>query len=192
MAHHGEVVGDEEVGRDRARPGAVRAGSRPAPGSTRRAQRPARPARSASGSARAHGRHRCADAARRRTRGGSGWRARGSVRPCEEFLHAAPTLVPPRGRGSATARRRSRAPSSRVQRRVRILEDDLDVAADGTHRRRLSVVISRPSKTILPAVGSSSLMIVRPSVVLPQPDSPTMPTVSPGRTVKSTPSTALT
>ncbi len=58
--------------------------------------------------------------------------------------------------------------------------------------RRLSVVMSRPSKTILPAVGSSSLMIVRPSVVLPQPDSPTMPSVSPGCTVRSTPSTALT
>ena len=52
--------------------------------------------------------------------------------------------------------------------------------------------MSRPSKTILPAVGSSSFMIVRPSVVLPQPDSPTMPSVSPARTVRSTPSTART
>ena len=52
--------------------------------------------------------------------------------------------------------------------------------------------MSRPSKTILPAVGSSSLMIVRPSVVFPQPDSPTMPSVSPCRTLRSTPSTART
>ena len=39
--------------------------------------------------------------------------------------------------------------------------------------------MSRPSKRIDPAVGSSSLMSVRPSVVLPQPDSPTRPSVSP-------------
>ena len=52
--------------------------------------------------------------------------------------------------------------------------------------------MSRPSKTIEPAVGSISLMIVRPSVVLPQPDSPTTPSVSPFLTVRSTPSTART
>ncbi len=39
--------------------------------------------------------------------------------------------------------------------------------------------MSVPLKTILPSVGSVSLMIVRPSVVLPQPDSPTTPSVSP-------------
>ena len=52
--------------------------------------------------------------------------------------------------------------------------------------------MSRPSKTIEPDVGSISLMIVRPSVVLPQPDSPTTPSVSPLRTERSTPSTART
>ena len=51
--------------------------------------------------------------------------------------------------------------------------------------------MSLPSKMILPAVGSISLMIVRPSVVLPQPDSPTTPSVSPRRRSRSTPSTAL-
>ena len=35
-------------------------------------------------------------------------------------------------------------------------------------------------------------MIVRPSVVFPQPDSPTTPSVSPARTLRSTPSTART
>ena len=52
--------------------------------------------------------------------------------------------------------------------------------------------MSFPSKMIFPAVGSISLMIVRPSVVLPHPDSPTMPSVSPFLTVRSTPETACT
>ena len=39
--------------------------------------------------------------------------------------------------------------------------------------------MSRPLKMILPLVGSVSLMSVRDSVVFPQPDSPTRPSVSP-------------
>jgi hypothetical protein len=50
--------------------------------------------------------------------------------------------------------------------------------------------MSWPSKTILPAVGSSSRVSSRPVVVLPQPDSPTSDSVSPLRTLKSRPSTA--
>ncbi len=49
---------------------------------------------------------------------------------------------------------------------------------------RLYAVMSAPLKTIFPPVGSVSLMIVRPSVVLPQPDSPTTPSVSPRRTLE--------
>ena len=41
-------------------------------------------------------------------------------------------------------------------------------------------------------MGRSSPTIIRPSVVLPQPDSPTMPKVSPARTVSETPETACT
>ncbi len=41
-------------------------------------------------------------------------------------------------------------------------------------------VMSVPAKPMVPAVGSSSLSTVRPTVVLPQPDSPTRPSVSPG------------
>ena len=55
-----------------------------------------------------------------------------------------------------------------------------------------SFVMSRPSKMILPAVGSSSRMTQRPSVDLPQPNSPTMPSVSPSSTESVTPSTART
>jgi hypothetical protein len=43
-----------------------------------------------------------------------------------------------------------------------------------------------------PPVGRTSPLIHRPRVVLPQPLSPTSPKVSPGRTSKETPSTALT
>src|SRR6266516_7937770 len=51
---------------------------------------------------------------------------------------------------------------------------------------------SRPSKRIEPAVGSCSLVITRPMVDFPQPDSPTSPSVSPRRSVNETPSTAFT
>src|SRR5690606_22566647 len=47
-------------------------------------------------------------------------------------------------------------------------------------------------KSAWPLVGSISLRIVRPTVVLPQPLSPTKPSVSPSRTKKETSSTALT
>ena len=52
--------------------------------------------------------------------------------------------------------------------------------------------MSRPSKMMLPPVGSSSRMTQRAIVDLPQPDSPTTPSVSPFLTVKVTPSTAFT
>ena len=52
--------------------------------------------------------------------------------------------------------------------------------------------MSVPSSLMLPAVGSISRRTVRPTVDLPQPDSPTSPRVSPGRIEKLTPSTANT
>src|SRR5690349_16253687 len=52
--------------------------------------------------------------------------------------------------------------------------------------------IDLPSNRISPAVGAISFMIIRPVVVLPQPDSPTSPTVSPRRMSKLMPSTART
>ena len=55
-----------------------------------------------------------------------------------------------------------------------------------------SAVMSSPPSTMRPAVGSISLRMVLPTVDLPQPDSPTRPSVSPLAMVKLTPSTALT
>src|SRR5215471_13241259 len=52
--------------------------------------------------------------------------------------------------------------------------------------------MSLPERRMLPAVGSISRSIVRPTVDLPQPDSPTSPSVSPASIVKLTPSTANT
>jgi len=47
-----------------------------------------------------------------------------------------------------------------------------------------------PSSTTCPAVMSNSRRIARPTVDLPQPDSPTSDSVSPRATSKDTPSTA--
>src|SRR5215813_6864634 len=72
----------------------------------------------------------------------------------------------------------------RVQRRHRVLQDDGDPAA------------ADPSKRTAPptmrAARGSRPTIERHVVVLPLPDSPTSPRVSPSRSVKSTPSTART
>src|ERR1051326_1171395 len=48
------------------------------------------------------------------------------------------------------------------------------------------------SNVIVPDVGSIRRRMQRPTVVFPDPDSPTRPSVSPGATSKLTPSTALT
>ncbi len=55
-----------------------------------------------------------------------------------------------------------------------------------------SFVTSFPANTTLPPVGSTSLSMARPTVVLPQPLSPTSPRVSPLLTDRLTPSTAWT
>src|SRR5713226_334235 len=55
-----------------------------------------------------------------------------------------------------------------------------------------SFVSSIPSNRTSPAVGLYSWRIARPVVDLPQPDSPTRPSVSPRSTKKSIPSTART
>ncbi len=55
----------------------------------------------------------------------------------------------------------------------------------GRSSARESPVSSRPSKVTLPAVASASRRMTRPAVVLPEPDSPTSPSVSPRRISKS-------
>jgi len=52
--------------------------------------------------------------------------------------------------------------------------------------------MSTPPSTTLPSVGSTKRRMSLPTVDLPQPDSPTRHSVSPGWIEKVTPSTALT
>src|SRR5699024_6697215 len=56
----------------------------------------------------------------------------------------------------------------------------------------LRPVISRPSNRTEPSEASISPISVRPSVDLPEPDSPTTPSTSPRRRSRLTPPTALT
>ena len=68
----------------------------------------------------------------------------------------------------------------RVQRGERVLEDDLHVRSLLSHLFFVSVcACPRPSNRTSPPVGSSSRRIARPVVDLPQPDSPTTPSVLP-------------
>lgn len=53
-------------------------------------------------------------------------------------------------------------------------------------------VTSAPSNSSLPSLGSSNRSIVRAVVVLPQPDSPTIPSASPSRTASDTSTIART
>src|SRR5438552_18373899 len=62
----------------------------------------------------------------------------------------------------------------------------------GLRRLPFSADITVPSKVTLPLEGSVSLISVLPRVVLPQPDSPTSPKVSPLLMPIETPSTAFT
>ena len=69
----------------------------------------------------------------------------------------------------------------RIERRHRLLEDHRDaVAAHGLQLRFVEADSSRPSKRIAPEVSapSGSRPIIASAVsVLPEPDSPTMPSV---------------
>ena len=80
---------------------------------------------------------------------------------------------------------------ARVERGVRVLEDDLQVLPALAHAARPTAsVSSSPSSFTEPEVGSTRRSTDFAVVVLPQPDSPTSASVSPRSTVKETSSTA--
>ena len=92
-----------------------------------------------------------------------------------------------------------RDPHERIERRHRILEDHRDpLAADLPHlvvgqRQQVDAVEQRLSpETMRPGGVGTSRMIDRLVTDLPEPDSPTMPSVSPRPRSKLTPSTART
>ena len=82
----------------------------------------------------------------------------------------------------------------RVQRLVRVLEDELDPPPVVPQRSRCPTasLTSWPSNGRVPPVWRVSLTMTRPVVVLPLPDSPTSARTSPRRSVRSMPSTART
>ena len=68
-----------------------------------------------------------------------------------------------------------------------VLEDGVDVAGE-----RRPGVTSSPPRNTRPAVGSSKPAIIRSTVVLPEPDGPSIEKNSPSRISRSRPSTAVT
>jgi hypothetical protein len=83
--------------------------------------------------------------------------------------------------------------------RSRGLSDEYGSWKTACSSRRNGRIAARPSASmrcprhaIVPAVGSTSRRIVLPAVDLPQPDSPTSPSVSPAPIAKLIPSTACT
>ena len=82
---------------------------------------------------------------------------------------------------------------ARIERGQRILEDHLQIAADRESLRvRHPRGVAGRARRSLPAIGRTRFRISMIVVVLPQPDSPTSPSVSPSRMSKLMPSTACT
>ena len=100
-------------------------------------------------------------------------------RPASRRSRAAPWISSGSMTMSSTVMRGLSAP-------IRVLENDLHGAGASRSASRPRRVMSSPSNTIWPAVGSISRISSRPSVDLPQPDSPTRPSVSPAAISKST------
>ena len=87
-----------------------------------------------------------------------------------------------RGRGSCASVRRGCRRSSPAGRTTRTGPGRRAACRGGRARiwRYGSLVMSVPSNMIVPAVGSRSRRSTRPTVDLPEPDSPTSPRVPPG------------
>ncbi len=110
--------------RGRGRATGRRAGSRAAPAPTRRATRAARRARSPTDSRRARARSRSAGAGRRRTRAGN--RRCGARGQSDELEQLRARVARDHARPTSSAVRELRADlAPRVERRVRVLEDEL-------------------------------------------------------------------
>ena len=147
------------------------------------------------GSARARARARSAAAGRPRTRAGTASPRRPGARRRSSSSRTR-RAVSRRVGEPVDAQRLADDPAdavARVERRERILEDHLHLPADVAHARlaRRSVMSSPVEHD--PAAGRLVEADDRPPEVdLPQPDSPTRPSVSPRSIVNDTPSTAFT
>ena len=156
----------------------------------RRAPRSARRRRGTRVEARARARSRCGGPARPRARAGTSRQLGRELDHLQQLVDRIPLLarhvVDPVG-----LRQEVGDAQARVQARVRILEDHLHPPRSRRSSRGRRRETSLPSKRISPSV-TASRRIAFPSVVFPDPDSPTRPSVSPRRISRSTPSTART
>ena len=194
VAHHGQVVADEQVGEPqpllqvahqvqdlRLHRHVERAGRLVAHQELR-----------VGGQARA--RCRCAGAGRRRTRADT-WRRRpGRGRRGAAARHAVLGLAP-----SSLARPNALIGSATMratrQRGLRLANGSWKIICRRWRnlcrsRRRAGAHMSMPSMVTLPAVGGRSPTVMRASVDLPEPDSPTSASVSPRPMLKETSVTA--
>ena len=163
-----------------------------APARRRRASRPARRRSARPARARARRRSRRAGAGRRRAGAGSARRsapARGRRRRAPRSTRSACSAfgTPWTSSGSATI---VAHPLARVERLVGVLEDHLHAPAELGRAPACPRPPRRRAATRRPVALDCRPSIARASVDLPQPDSPTMPRISPLRHSSETPSTA--
>ena len=138
----------------------------------------------------APGRCRSAAAARRRTRAESAACGPAAAPPVSSSATTWSLELAPVARQAVDHQRLADDAAhgvARVERGERVLEDDLHLppqppAASSPCSAR---DVRGRAKRISPAVGSISRMMQRPVVDLPQPHSPTRPSVSPGRDVEA-------
>ena len=182
VAHHREVVADEQVGEARTRPAGPSSGSAPAPGSRRRAPTPARPPPPRADSASARGRSRCAGAGRRRTCADSGRTGRARSPTFAIIARAAAS----RARAAAATIDRERLLQdrahglARIERAVRVLEHHLHGEPQSAPRRAVASAVGAPSISSSPCVGAPAARPCAPASTCRSPDSPTIASVRPG------------
>ena len=155
--------------------GAARAGRGRAPGRARRAPRSARRARSAPARRQAPGRWRCAGARRPTAPRGERRAKAGSRSTSCEKLRATPAVAFAAPADAVDVERQPDAGADaapRVERGQRVLLDELDGAAKRPGRG--APAARSPSKRERPGGRRKRPRMMLPSVVLPEPDSPTM------------------
>ena len=184
---HPQVVADEEIGEPVPRLQVAQEVDDLRLDGDDRGPRSARRGRSAGASARARGRWRCAAAGRPRTRAGSGRGVAGSS-PTSVSASSIRALAlrgaPADARGRRALRRRSARPTSaaRASRRDPGRRSASPGGAAGAPPAPSALDVAGPGTGCGPRSGARRRS-ARPSVVLPEPLSPTTPTVWPSRIV---------
>ena len=176
LGGHAQVMGDEDQGQRQPLLAARPAASAPAPAPRHPAPRPARRPPAPPAPAPARGPGRCAGAGRRRIRAESARRRGSRPTSASSFrLRRAPRRATAMHGGPWAIR--SAGPAARVERGEGVLEHHLDVPGLAGTRATARGVSGRRADG--PAVRSAARTSSARSVDLPEPLSPTMPSVSP-------------